>query len=447
MSIKHKIEAYGTLLRHYRDVFRHHWRNRNKLDGSMFNEREAEFLPSAISLQEKPVSPAARLVGRVLMALVGGLLVWSIVGKVDIIVNVGGKIVPSGFTKTIGSVDVASVKVLHVEEGQVVKAGDALIDLDTSAFDTEHDKAIDDETEATLQIARSQALILAVDNFVAPKLPKIKGVSEAEWTREQQHLAGQYQEFIASLHRIDGDMRLYAEALPIATKLAQDYQSLAQNHDVSNHAYLEKEQARIEIERKLTDAANQRADLIASTKRQAYDSLTEGEKLASESKQDALKANAHSKLLKLTSPINGTVQQLTVHTIGGVVPAAQPLMLIVPSEKFVTVEGEMENKDVGFVRKGQKAEVKIDAFDYTKYGTIPAHVAHVSHDAIQDDKKGLLYSVEIVLDQPYIMVDGRKIPLIAGMSVNAEIKTGSRRIIEYVLSPVLQQVHESLNER
>jgi hemolysin D len=160
-----------------------------------------------------------------------------------------------------------------------------------------------------------------------------------------------------------------------------------------------------------------------------------------------MRSDAHSKLLKLTSPVDGTVQQLTVHTIGGVVPAAQPLMMIVPGNGPVQVEASIENKDIGFLEEGQHSEVKIDAFEYTKYGTVPALVTHVSRDAIQDDKKGLIYSVEVTLDRSTIMVNGRDLPLSPGMSVNVEIKTGERRIIEYVLSPLLQHRRESLNER
>lgn len=447
MSIKHKSEAYAELLRRYGEVFRHYWKHRKELGGGLLNEHEADFLPPALSLQEKPVSPASRLVAKILMALIAALVIWSTVGEVDIVVNATGKIIPSIRTKTIGSVDVASVKALHVEEGQAVKAGDVLIELDTSAPDAERDKAVGDNTLALLQVARSRALIAAVDSLRPPQLPKLEGVAQDKWQAAQRHLDGQYRDYLAKLNRIDGDIQRYQLALPLAAQRAHDYQDLAADHDVSMHAYLEKEQARVDLEGQLNDAKNQRAALIEETRRQAYDVLTEGSKTAAASGQDALRADSHSKLLKLTAPVNGTVQQLTVHTVGGVVPAAQPLMLIVPKENLVEVEAFLENKDVGFVEEGQRAEVKIDAFEYTKYGTIPARVTHVSHDAIQDEKKGLIYSVKIALDKSSIAVDGHDTPLSAGMSVNVEIKTGTRRVIEYVLSPLMQHKRESLNER
>ena len=440
-------QAWADLLRRYGSSLAHHWRNRAALAGGSFTSEEAQFLPAALALQEKPVSPAGRLVARLLMSMVAIAILWSVLGKIDIIVNAGGKIIPSGRSKTLASVDVASVKALHVLEGQVVKAGQVLIELDSTAYDAERDKAQGDATVALLQAERSRALIAAVDTLRAPRLAAIAGLPAGKWQAAQAQLEGQYRDFRAKLARIEGDIQRYGDALPLAAQRAQDYEVLAGDHDVSTHAWLEKEQARIDLAGQLGDARNQRAALIAETRRAAHDALTEGAKLADASRQDALRAGEHGKLLKLTAPVDGTVQQLTVHTVGGVVPAAQPLMQIVPQENVVEVEAFLENKDIGFVREGQEAAVKVDAFEYTKFGTVPGRVSHVSRDAIQDDKKGLIYSVTVTLDKSTVQVEGRAIPLSAGMAVNVEIKTGERRIIEYVLSPLLQHQRESLNER
>jgi hemolysin D len=447
MSFKHRVGAYAELLGRYRTVFAHYWQQRDALSGKVLLEHEAEFLPAALALQGKPVSPVARLLAKILMALVAVLVLWSILGKIDIIVNASGKVIPSGYTKTIESVDVASVKALYVEEGQQVKAGDALIDLDTSASDADRDKAVGDRTTALLEAARAKALLAAIDSGHQPRLPPIEGISAGKWQAEQSHLEGQYHDFTAKKNRIEGDIARYGEGLPLATQRAHDYRDLEKNNDVSHHAWMEKEEARVELAGQLADAKNQRSALIAETRRTAYDQITEGNKTAESSQQDALRSGAHSKLLRLTAPVDGTVQQLEVHTVGGVVSAAKPLMQIVPKEKRVEVEAFLENKDVGFIQEGQAVEVKIDAFEYTKYGTVPGKVTHVSRDAIDDEKKGLIYSTKIMLDRSTINVEGRDMPLSAGMSANVEIKTGERRVIEYVLSPLIRHQRESLNER
>jgi hemolysin D len=151
--------------------------------------------------------------------------------------------------------------------------------------------------------------------------------------------------------------------------------------------------------------------------------------------------------MRLTSPVDGTVQQLVVHTEGGVVTEAQPLMVIVPSDNPLEVEAFFENKDIGFVKAGQEAEVKIETFQYTKYGTIDAAVSSVSHDAINDEKRGLIYSSRVRMDKTTLMVDGTEVSLSPGMAVTVEVKTGQRRVIEYFLAPLLQHTSESLRER
>lgn len=447
MSMKHKMEARGFLLQHYIKTFIHYWKNRKKLGGNLFKEQEAEFLPAALEIQEKPVSRTARITAKVLVALLGVLIGWAIFGEMDIVVNATGEIIPHERTKTISAVETAIVNYLHVVEGQTVKKGDVLIELDTSAPDAEHDKAKSNETEATLEIARSQAMIAAIENRRAPRLPAIPGISRLKLTEAQAHLDGQYRDFTAKLQRINGEIDRYSETLALATKRAADYKELAKNHDVSMHAYLEKEQDRADLEGQLNNAKNQRTGLFAEAKRLAYEGQADADKILGAARQDVLKNATRSRLLRITSPIDGTVQQLSVYTVGSAVPAAQPLMKIVPKEDKIEVEAMLENKDIGFIDEGQVAAVKIDAYEYTKYGIIPAKVVHVSRDAIKDEKRGLLYSVILALDKSSISINGRELPLSSGMSVKADIKTGTRRVIEYFLSPLLQHKQESLNER
>ena len=454
MSLRPRLQAWSALIQRYSTVFSYFWKSRRLMPTDFFNKQEAEFLPAGLSLQQTPGSSTLRWTARLLMAMVVFTLLWSIFGHMDIIVNATGKIIPSARTKTIASIEVASVHALYVTEGQSVRAGDVLMELDSSSSDAERDKALDSVMQANLQVARSMAMIGAVDRLRPPQLGAIPGVVSEEigerrvqWQAAKQQLDGQYRDFDSKLTRLDGEIARYGKALPLAAQRADDFKALLPDHTVSMHAWLEKEQAKVDLEGQLLEAKNQRAALIALTRKEAHDAMTEGSKIVAASAQDQRRAGERSKLLKLTAPVDGTVQQLTVHTVGGVVPAAQPLMQIVPKENVVEVEAFLENKDVGFVQVGQAAEVKIDAFDYTKYGTLHAKVKHVSQDAIQDEKKGLIYAAKISLDKSSIFVDGRALPLSAGMSVNVEIKTGTRRVIAYVLSPLLQHQREALHER
>jgi hemolysin D len=440
-------QPFSDLARRYYDTFAHAWKHRGELTLPALEPHEAEFLPAALEIQAKPVSPAGRWVARVLIALVFCILAWSVLARIDIVVTAEGKLVPSGYTKVIASVDTASVRAVHVEEGQVVKTGDVLIELDSREVDSERDRALADAQNARLQSARARALITSLDRGSAPQLPAMGDIPPRRWRETRDHLQDQWRDLNAKLARLDSDIVRYKEELPLATRRAADIADLAKNGDVSKHDWLESEQTRIELARQLDDAAAQRTSLIAETRKDAQDDIAAAERTLAESVQDERRASAHSALLKLVTPVDGTVQELTVHTIGGVVAAAQPLMQIVPLQQQVQVEAFLENKDIGFVREGQAASVKIDAFEYTKYGTVSAKVVHLSRDAIHDDKRGLLYSVKIGLDRSTLLVDGRTATLESGMSSSVEIKTGSRRVIEYLLSPLIRHGRESLRER
>ncbi|KVX82261.1 hypothetical protein WL09_24000 [Burkholderia ubonensis] len=447
MSVRLRVKAWCELYGRYRDVWLHCWRRRHRMTLLKFEAHEAEFLPAALAVRAAPVSPAGRWVARVLMLLVATLVAWACLGKIDIIVNGTGKIIPSSRTKTLAAVEVASVRALHVRDGQAVKAGDVLIDLDTRVIDAEHQKADGDRLNAALQVARARALIEAIETGRRPRLSGIEGVPSERLREAERHLTDQWRDFVARRDRLDGEIRRYGQALPLAARRARDYAALLKTHDVAEHAWIEAEQQRIDIEGQLADARHQRAALVAETRRNAQDAQNDAQRIMDASTQDARRAKAHGELLQLTAPVDGTVQQLAVHTVGTAVPAAQPLMQIVPRETAVEMEAFIENRDVGFIKEGQPASVKIDAFEFTKYGTVPATVSHVSRDAIEDDKKGLIYAVKVTLDRATLLVDGREVRLSPGMSGSVEIKTGTRRVIEYVLSPLLQHGRESLRER
>jgi hemolysin D len=444
------MQAYGDLLRRYRETLSYAWKDRASHPSNLFNEQEAEFMPGALAIQEMPVSRTARLTAWILISTLLCLLVWSILGKMDIAVNAKGKVIPSSYTKTISSVEVAAVDALYVKEGDFVKAGQVLVDLDSVSSESEHDKATATFMDASLQAARCIAMIEAMDGGRRPVLPVPDGAEESLVRKARTQLDDQYADFEKKKLRIEGEIRRYELGLALAAKVAQDYRALVDSGDVSNHAWIDKEQAKTEKEGQLNDARNQRFALVAQTRKEAWDQLTEARKTIIANAQDARRAEGRSKLMRLRSPVDGTVQQLTLHTVGGVVPAAQPLMAVVPVDTLVEVEAMIENKDIGFVHVGQLAYVKIETFDYTRYGVIPGTVVQVSKDAIKDDsdeKRGMVYSVKVALDRATLKVDEATLPISAGMTATIEIKTGERRVISYMLSPLLQHQREALNER
>lgn len=317
--------------------------------------------------------------------------------------------------------------------------------------------------------------ITAVDAAGGEELARPAGVNDAVFAEARRLLAGQIAEYVAKLKRIEAEIaRREAElrsiqelvgklerTAPIARQLADDFKRLADRKAVASHVALEHEQVRIEQEADLASQRSrlneiraalrairgQRAELIAEASRITLDTITEGERQAAALEQELIKAETRTRLMRLTSPVEGTVQQLAVHTVGGVVTPAQPLMIIVPRDNSLEIEAQIDNKDIGFVRPNQPAEVKIETFPYTRYGTIPATVTSVSRDAMNDEQRGLVYSTRVRMAKPTINVDGAEVRLAPGMATSVEIKTGKRRVIEYFLSPLIQYARESFRER
>ncbi len=250
--------------------------------------------------------------------------------------------------------------------------------------------------------------------------------------------------------------------LPMSRQRESDYQTLVGQGFISGHATQDRSRERLELERDLSTqrakVAEAQASLIESTKSlQSYlaetrHSLYErhfssGTKRAQlQTERD--KAEQRERLTQLKAPVSGVVQQLAVHSVGGVVTSAQPLMVIVPDTDEVTALVQVANLDIGFIQPGQKAEIKLETFPYTLYGTVPASVVVLSGDAVTDEKTGIsTYPATLKLAHRYMQVDGKSVAISPGMNVTAEIKTGHRRIIEFLLSPVVKASKESLRER
>lgn len=469
------LRGLADLFKRYGVAFRHAWQRRADMQPVERLAHEAQFLPAALALQETPVSPAPRVAMWLLIGFAVLAVLWASFGRIDVVATAQGKVVPSDRTKTIQPFEVATVKAIHVTDGQQVQAGEVLMELDATTAQADQDRLQGDLGVALLQVARGRAMLAALDSAGALILVRPDGVDQAQFDEAQRLLAGQMAEFRAKQSRIDAEtarreaelrstqalVRKLEQTLPMATQRAQDFKNLVDQNFVSKHGYLEREQVRIELEADLAnlrsrlkeidaalrEARGQRAELLAETRRVSLGSITEGQQKVAALEQDLLKADSRGKLMRLTSPVDGTVQQLAVHTVGGVVTPAQPLMVIVPRDNPLEVEAFLENKDIGFVNPNQDAEVKIETFQYTKYGTIHAKVTSVSLDAINDERRGLVYSTRVKMGKASMNVGGTQVSLSPGMAVSVEIKIGQRRVVEYFLAPLLQHTSESLRER
>lgn len=472
--MKHLVEAIKEFGGRYRQAFAAAWNIRDQLDPPQRTEDELAFLPAQLELVESPTSPSARWTIRIIIALFCVALLWAVLGKLDIVAVAPGKMVVDSRTKVIQPAETAVVRRILVRDGQRVKSGEPLIELDATTTGAELAQAGEALGEARLAALRLAALATAIDSGVAPSLAAAPGVPAGRFAAEQALASSQFEALQAKRHNLQATIAQrraelqttrdaitpMAESARISKARADDYGRLLEGKYVGRHEYLLREQERLAAERDLATQRNRLQEissalsaaeeelrvLVADFRQQTLDELRKAEQQIAQSTPELAKAGQRDRLMTLRAPVDGTVQQLAVHTVGGVVTPAQQLLAVVPQEAL-EVEATVLNKDIGFVRPGQPVTVKIESFPYTRYGYLTGKVVSVSHDAAQDENLGLVFPARIRLDGSTLAIDGVVVSMSAGMTLSAEIKTGKRRVIDYLLSPLKQHGGEALRER
>lgn len=433
---------------------------------------DREFLPAVLEVTSTPASPVGRWTSILLCSFFTITVLWSIFGFMDIIATSPGKIIPSVPIQIIQPKQVGVIREIHVKEGQMVKAGDALVELDPTETTADSDRFSNEVMLARLEAARLRALL----GGIKPKdFAGVPGASVANIELHRTYLRSEQEEHAAALDSLDNqiaqvdasikgtgsEITRLEKIMPLVRERAESRRDLLARGATPRMEYLETEQALIDAEQQLDIQRNRLDESKASlrtlqSQRQQADAEFRSEQLGRLAQtevqidnlsQELIKAKDRNSLMTLSAPVSGKIQQLAINTIGGVVTPAQELMAIVPADTDIEVEALVLNKDIGFVREGQAVEVKIEAFPFTKYGTIEGIVTNVSRDAVNNENLGLVYPTRISIKQKSIPAAGGEILLGPGMSITAEIKTGKRRIIQYLVAPLNEYVDESFGER
>ncbi len=439
------------------------------------NESENAFLPAALEIQEQPPSPIGRAIIWAIVAFFTVAVIWAFVGQLDIVAVAQGKVIPKGRSKIIQPFETSVVRAIHVEDGQRVSQGDLLLELDATDVEASLEQ-VRDELRATLnEQRRSNALLQALVRGQLDTATSAELFDPVDWPLQEQLLRAAYDEISASASEVENAIerakssRTSAEeqvmklesVLPLIQERTDGLEGLADKNLVSRSQYLELKQQLIEAEQDLKSqrasrqsAASQVSELssrlsamVARERSKILVELEELERRVDSLHQELTKASQATAHRTLSAPVDGVIQQLSVNTIGGVVTPAEQLMVIVPGDQHLEVEAMVLNKDIGFVHENQEAVVKLDAFPYTRYGHIMASVVTLSDDAVPIEDLGLAYTAKIELDKTWLLVEGRQVSLSPGMSVTVEIKTGKRRVIEFLLAPLLRYKSESARER
>jgi hemolysin D len=474
------------------DILRQSLRDARAGERERLLRRDTDFLPAALEIIETPPSP----VGRMLLLLLSGLLLvallWSIFAKIDIIVTASGRVSPLDSVKTIswggsnGAVDgmVGVVREVRVKEGDAVRKGQLLIALDPTISGAESDQARRSLGSAQAEAARAQALsaYVATGRFAMPALPGLSAEDAAVQSRLVRATIAEYEAKSASIaqQRAEKQAQL-ASAISQRDMLGQTLalldKEVAMRTELANKGYQSKvsvyqiQQMRIERQREIEQqeslGVQARASLsdLAEQQRQLREELTRGSLAdlsratddASVRGRELAKAEHRGALMQIRAPVDGTIEQLRVRSSGGAIQAAQPLLDLVPRGGTLFVEAIVPNADIGFVRVGQDVQVKVDAFPFTDYGMLHGVVTSIGNDSINDPDSADRpaqpgpplsgFKVRIRLKDSTLSMGDRTLRIGPGMRVQAEIRTGRRRIIQYLLSPLMSATSEAGRER
>lgn len=424
---------------------------------------EVSFLPAAMEIIEQPVSPTARATTWAMLILLVVAVAWLTFGQIDVVASAQGRLIPIDNVKIVQPAEAGVVRAILVRDGQHVRKGQALVELDATVSTAEAVQAERALETAELDSARSRAILSALNGrglaFAAPV-----GTAPDVAANQAALAEAQLEDILATAatHAADRQAAIAAqgEANVQTIKLNETLplldEQIAANEQLLAKGYVSKLKV-IEMRRQRMSAARDRDIALKTSSKAAAQMAAAGSGIAQSRaearakvlvdltnadadtrlrREELTKARQRSRLQRLTSPIDGVVTQLAIHTVGGVVEEAKPIMVVVPSTGFLIAEVKVLNKDVGFIRVGQPVAIKLEAFPFTRYGTIPGRIDSIGSDAVEDEKLGLIYTARVTLERLAIDRDGQRVRLAPGMSATADIRTGLRNILSYLISPI-----------
>ena len=434
---------------------------------------DVTFLPAALEIIEQPVSPTARATTWVLLTGLVLTILWLTFGRVDVVASAPGRLIPADNVKLVQPAEAGIVRAIHIRNGQFVRKGQVLVELDPTVSAAETIQAEAALQTALFDVARARAVLSALDgkglNFIPPQ-----GTAPQLVATQRALAAAELATIEASASGRSADLQAAkaarSEALVQASKLTETIPLLDQQLDAyeglltkgyaaklkviemrrQRFATIRDREAALETARKAEAQSSSASSTMAQSKAEARSriltDLAKAEADARLRQEELTKSRQRSSLQRLIAPVDGTITQLSIHTIGGVVEPAKPIMVVVPKGGSLIAEVKILNKDMGFVKDGQSVAIKLEAFPFTRYGTVPGYVESIGSDAVEDEKLGLVYPARIRLD-PIDRGRATEMRLSAGLATTADIRTGRRSILSYLVSPIDEATQEAARER
>ena len=434
-----------------------------------------------LQLRDQAPSPYPRAVLYVTFAFLSALLFWAYVAPLDIIAVASGKLVPQGYLQIVQPTESGVIKEILVKEGAQVKAGQILARMDARVSEADSRQLQNELKLKRLQLRRIAAELGGAPwRRLADDPVELFAQVEAQLNARRQAHQGALEIERAILVKAEQDLKSAQEVeaklqktIPLFIQHEAAYDQLVKDGFAGKLMHLEKQRDRIEKEQDLLaqqfNISSLKATIAQVGKRIAqitssYHQQLQNERIDAEAQYHKLQqdwekqAHRHA-LLELKAPQDGIVKDLATHTLGSVVAPGTVVMTLVPDGDGVLAEVWVTHLDAGLVESGQAAKLKLTAYPFQQYGMMSGRVKHISPDASEateqknaksagiQDQPASSFRALIELPQPYLEAQGKRYRLSPGMQLNAEIKLGTRTVMQYLLSPVQKTLHEAGRER
>jgi len=425
------------------------------------------FKPHLVEIEESPVSPLGRLIMWTILIFITLSILWLFIGKTDVVVSARAKVIPMGDVKILQPLSRGAVKKIYVKEGDRVKKGDPIIEIDPTVEESNIEAKKRILTQLELEVAKIKSILnktpFKIPNGIDPKTAalitsvydtELQTIQEQNKQIDQQ--IKQLNEQISSTEIEKARMQQFyklgiqeerrlKKVLDIIAK--NDYYRL-QKQNMSYKNEIKKLSHEIERLKRKLDEVNMKRNLITQDFRNRhYADLMEKEKKIVAYKSDIQTIEFKKKKQIIKSPVDGIIAKLAINTIGAVVTPAEKLVALVPKNVPIQLKATVQNKDIGFIKVGMPVAIKIDTFNFQRFGLIDGIVTKIGANSIEDKKMGPVYEVFIEPKQTSLIVEGEERFLMPGMSATAELKVGKRRIIELFVYPLIKYFNEGISVR
>lgn len=423
-----------------------------------------EFRPLLAEIEEDPGNPLGPLTFWLVVAIVSFFVLWAIYGQVDVVVSARGQVIPTGQVKLVQPLTGGIVSQILVKEGDFVKKGQPLVMIDPST--TEPNLKSSKETlahvqleQARLEAAAGQGRFQAGSSSDAETQAQLYHASldalEKQLNAKEQALASldaqrqaKQVEVQHTQDTLSRNQEREARLREVQDIIAKDEYDKVQNDILSDQNRLKvlaKELEELTFQKQQT--REEMAYLEQNFKSTTLSDLSEKQKQATQLEASLQESTFRNARQTLVAPVDGYVHELFIHTVGGVVTSAEKILSIVPVNTPLLIQSTVLNKDIGFVKPGMPVAIKVDTYDFQKYGTLKGIVSQVDKDSREDKQLGAVYSIYVKPEQKNLLVDGHWQTLSSGLSVTSEVKTGKRRIIEFFIYPLIKHLDEGMSVR